>query len=339
MDASGVFVLVAVVGLAVVFDLTNGFHDASNSIAAPVATRAMRPEQALAVAGVFSLLGPLLAGTAVADTVGGLITAGTDDILGILLAALLAAVSWNLLTWRFGLPSSSSHALVGGLVGAAVVVGGPSAVNRGGFDGWRPFGVVGVLVALAISPVLGGLAGWLTERSARRALRRADRGVTGPIRKGQWLTSAALAFAHGTNDAQKTMGLITLALVAAGTIDSFVVPLWVKVVCAAAMTAGTALGGWRIVRTLGRGIYRIRPLDGLASQGSSTLVIGGAAVLGAPVSTTHVVASSVVGVGAAERFRHVRWPVAREILLAWVLTMPACAVMAAALALVEGTIT
>lgn len=337
MAAGSVFALVAVVVLAVGFDVTNGFHDSSNSIAAPVATGAMRPGQAVTVAAVFTLLGPVLAGTAVADTVGGLITAGTDDILGILLAALLAAVTWNLLTWRFGLPSSSSHALVGGLVGAALVVGGVGAVNRGGFDGWRPFGVVGVLVALAISPLLGGLAGWLMERSARRALRRADRRVTGPVRRGEWVTSATLAFAHGTNDAQKTMGLITLALVAAGAIPSFVVPLWVKLVCAVAMTVGTALGGWRIVRTLGRGIYRIRPLDGLASQGSATLVIGGAAALGAPVSTTHVVASSVVGVGAAQRFRHVRWPVAREILLAWVLTMPACAVMAAAVALVEGT--
>jgi PiT family inorganic phosphate transporter len=330
--------VVAVVAMALAFDLTNGFHDSSNSLAAPVATRAMTPRQALAVTTVFTLLGPILAGTAVADTVGGLVTVGTDDILGILLAALVAAVAWNLLTWRFGLPSSSSHALVGGLVGAALVVGGTASVNWGGFDGWRPTGVVGVLVALAISPLLGGLAGWLGEVLARRALRRADRRVTGPIKAGQWGTSAALAFAHGTNDAQKTMGLITLALVAAGTLPTFVVPLWVKVVCAGAMTLGTALGGWRIVRTLGRGIYRIRPLDGLVSQGTSTLVIGGAAALGAPVSTTHVVASSVVGVGAARRRHHVRWPVVREILLAWVITMPGCAALAAALALVEGVL-
>ncbi len=149
------------------------------------------------------------------------------------------------------------------------------------------------------------------------------------------MTSSALAFAHGTNDAQKTMGLITLALVATGSIPSFVVPLWVKLICAIALTVGTALGGWRIVRTLGRGIYRIRPLDGLMSQASSTLVIGGAAALGAPVSTTHVVASSVVGVGAERRWRHVRWPVVREIGLAWVVTLPACAGMGAMVALLE----
>jgi PiT family inorganic phosphate transporter len=195
-----------------------------------------------------------------------------------------------------------------------------------------------VLTALAVSPALGSLAGWLAEVAGRRALRRADRRVSGPLRRGQWATSAALAFAHGTNDAQKTMGLITLALVAAGSLPTFEVPLWVKVVCAGAMTLGTTLGGWRIVRTLGRGIYRIRPLEGLASQGSSAVVIGGAAALGAPVSTTHVVASSVVGAGAARRRRHVRWPVVREILLAWVVTMPACAAIAAVLAMLEGAL-
>ena len=159
--------------------------------------------------------------------------------------------------------------------------------------------------------------------------------MTRSILRGEWVTSSALAFAHGTNDAQKTMGLITLALVAAGSIPSFVVPLWVKLVCALALTTGTALGGWRIVRTLGRGIYRIRPLDGLVSQAASTLVIGGGAALGAPVSTTHVVASSVVGVGAERRWRHVRWPVVREIGLAWVVTLPVCAGVGAATALLE----
>jgi PiT family inorganic phosphate transporter len=299
----------------------------------------MTPRQALAVTPLFSLLGPIIAGTAVADTVGGLIEVGTDQLLGILFASLVAAVAWNLLTWRLGLPSSSSHALVGGLVGAALVVGGPQSVNWGGLEGWRPVGILGVLVALAISPLMGGIAGWAAEAAGRRALRRAHRRVGDPLKRGQWATSAALAFAHGTNDAQKTMGLITLALVAAGTIPTFVVPLWVKVTCAAAMTLGTALGGWRIVRTLGRGIYRIRPLEGLASQGSSALVIGGAAALGAPVSTTHVVASSVVGVGSARHRRHVRWPVVREILLAWVVTMPGCAVVAAVLAALEGVVT
>ena len=325
--------LVAVVVLAIVFDVTNGFHDSSNAVAAPVATRAMRPGQAVTVASVFTIAGPILAGTAVADTVGGLVQVGTADILGILLAALVAAVTWNLATWWWGLPSSSSHSLVGGLVGATIVTGGVSAVRWGGFNGLRPVGVLGVLVALAVSPFVGGLAGWLLERVGQRGLRRARRRVAGPILRSEWGTCAALAFAHGTNDAQKTMGLITLALVAAGAIPEFVVPLWVKLACALALTVGTALGGWRIVRTVGRGIYRMRPLDGLASQGSSAAVIGGAAMLGAPVSTTHVVASSVVGVGAERRWRHVRWAVVSEIALAWVVTLPACAAMGAALAL------
>ena len=327
--------LVFVVVLAVTFDVTNGFHDSSNSVAAPVATRAMRPATAVALAAVFTVLGPVLAGTAVADTVGGLISVGTANTLGILLASLLAAVTWNLATWWRGLPSSSSHALVGGLVGASVVVGGLSAVQWGGLDGWRPVGVAGVLVALAISPLVGGLAGWIGEFAARRSLRRAHRRVTRSILRGEWVTSCALAFAHGTNDAQKTMGLITLALVAAGLIPSFVVPLWVKLICAIALTVGTGLGGWRIVRTLGHGIYRIRPLDGLVSQASSTLVVGGAAALGAPVSTTHVVASSVVGVGAQRRWKHVRWAVVREMGLAWVVTLPACAGIGAMVALLE----
>lgn len=335
VSGSGVVALVVVVVLAVAFDVTNGFHDSSNSIAAPVATRAMRPGTAVALSAVFTLLGPILAGTAVADTVGGLISVGNDDTLWILFASLVAAVTWNLATWWWGLPSSSSHALVGGLVGAGVMVDGLGAVRWGGFDGLRPVGVAGVLVALAISPVVGGLAGWVGEFVARQLLRRARRGVSRSILRGEWVTSSALAFAHGANDAQKTMGLITLALVAAGSIPSFVVPLWVKLTCAIALTVGTALGGWRIVRTIGRGVYRIRPLDGLMSQTSSALVIGGAAALGAPVSTTHIVASSVVGVGAERRWRHVHWPVVREIGLAWVMTLPACAGMGATVALLE----
>ncbi|TIC81329.1 inorganic phosphate transporter [Nocardioides sp. GY 10113] len=327
--------VVAVVILAVGFDLTNGFHDSSNSIAAPVATRAMRPLTAVLVAAVFTILGPILAGTAVADTVGGLVTYAPDDTMRILLASLLAAVAWNLLTWWRGLPSSSSHALVGGLVGAGVAEGGLGAIDWGGFDGWRPTGVAAVLAVLAISPLVGAGAGWLGELAATRATRRARRGLTRHLLRGEWVTSAALAFAHGTNDAQKTMGVITLALVATGAIPSFAVPMWVKLVCATALTVGTALGGWRIVRTVGRGIYRIRPLEGLVTQGASSVVIGGAAALGAPVSTTHVVASSVAGAGAERRWRHVRWPVVREIGLAWLVTLPACAGMAVGAILLE----
>ncbi len=324
--------LVVVVLLALAFDFSNGFHDSSNAIAAPVATGAMRPGQAVTVAAVFSLLGPIVAGTAVANTVGGVVTLGPTQTLVALACALTAALTWNLLTWWRGLPSSSSHALVGGLIGAGLATAGTQAINWGGMDRLRPVGVIGIFVGLAISPVLGALFGALGERAARRGLRRARRRVERPILRGEWVTAAALAFANGTNDAQKTMGVITTALVASGVLSSFSVPLWVKLACATALTVGSALGGWRIVRTIGRGIFRLRPLDGLVSQGSSAGVIGAAAFLGAPVSTTHVVASSVVGLGAALRRRHVRWPVVREILLAWVVTMPSCAVMAGVLA-------
>jgi PiT family inorganic phosphate transporter len=320
--------LVVVVVLALVFDFSNGFHDSSNAIAAPVATGAMRPGQAVSVSATFNLLGPLVAGTAVADTVGGIVTLGPAPTMTVLTCALTAALTWNMLTWWRRLPSSSSHALVGGLVGAGVATAGAHAINWGGLHGLRPVGVIGILAGLAISPLLGAFVGWLAELGARRGLRRARRRLERPILRGEWVTAAALAFANGSNDAQKTMGVIATALVASGTVGSFTVPLWVKIACAAALTVGSAVGGWRIVRTIGRGIFRIRPLDGLVSQGSSAGVIGVAAFLGAPVSTTHVVASSVVGVGAARRRRHVRWPVVREILLAWIVTMPACAGMA-----------
>jgi PiT family inorganic phosphate transporter len=180
--------------------------------------------------------------------------------------------------------------------------------------------------------LIGCLVGYLGELAARRGVRSARRRIERPILRGEWVTAACLAFANGTNDAQKTMGVITTALVAAGVLSSFAVPLWVKVACATALTVGSALGGWRIVRTIGQRIFRIKPLDGLVSQGSSAALIGTAAFLGAPVSTTHVVASSVVGVGAARRWRHVRWPVVREILLAWLVTMPCCAGMAGTIA-------
>jgi PiT family inorganic phosphate transporter len=321
--------IVAVVALALVFDVTNGLHDSANAVAALVATRAARPGQALAWVSIFHVLGPLLAGTAVANTIGGVVQVGPSDVVPVVGAALTGAVVWNLVTWRVGLPSSSSHALVGGLVGAAVVASGTGAVRWGGLDGVRPTGVGGVLISLAVSPVLGFGAGWLLIRWGRRALRRARREVVQPIRRAEWVTASALAFSHGANDAQKTMGMITLVLVADGRLTSFAVPLWVKLAAAAALTFGTALGGWSIVRTVGSGIYRLRPLDGLASQSGSATVILASAAVGGPVSTTHVVASSVVGVGAAQHRQHVRWAVVREMGLAWLITMPAAGLAAA----------
>jgi PiT family inorganic phosphate transporter len=323
-------VLALAIGVALVFDVTNGFHDSANAIAALVATRAARPLQAVALAAVFHVAGPLLAGTAVADTVGGIVLLPRGDVLAAVGAAVTGALCWNLITWWRGLPSSSSHALVGGLVGAGVLSGGGHAIRWGGLDGIRPVGVLGVLATLAISPVLGFTGALVLDRIAVRALRRARRSVNSVIRRSEWGTAAALAFSHGANDAQKTMGVITLLLVATGHLPVFAVPLWVKLAAAASLTVGTSLGGWRIVHTIGSGIYRLRPLDGLVTQASSAAVILSAAAVGGPVSTTHVVASSVVGIGASQRRHHVRWAVVSEMGLAWLTTLPAAALLAAA---------
>jgi inorganic phosphate transporter, PiT family len=277
------------------------------------------------------MVGPLLVGAAVADTIGGIVTVAPSAAAAVIGSGLGAAVAWNLLTWRLGLPSSSGHALVGGLVGAALVEGGRHAVNWGGLDGWHPIGAVGTLVALAISPLLGMLAALLVIRGLRRLARRGTPRWHAPVRAGEWGMSAALAFSHGANDAQKSIGVIAALLLADGRIDRLAAPLWAKLACAAALTLGTGLGGWRIIRTVGRRIYRIQPVDGLASQTASTGVILGASLVGAPVSTTQVVASSVVGVGVGRRrWHHVRWEIVRQMGLAWAITIPATAALGGA---------
>ena len=324
----GAFVLAVVVALA--FAFTNGFHDAANAIATLVATRGSSPGAAIALAAVFNLLGPLLLGAAVANTVATIVDVPAGQTVEVVGAALTAAVTWNLITWRRGLPSSSGHALVGGLVGAAVVEAGFRTINWGGVGGGRPTGVIGVLVALAVSPVLGFGAAWAMERGARRGLRRATTRVNPLVRRAQWPTSALLAFSHGANDAQKSVGVLAVVLAAHGTSQSLSAPVWTKVASAAALTAGTALGGWPIVRTIGRRLFRIRPVDGLISQTSSAGVILVASLLGAPASTTQVVASSVVGVGGGRRrYRRVGWRIVGSIMLAWVTTLPAAALLAA----------
>lgn len=317
--------------LAIAFAATNGLHDASNAIATLVATRAASPGQAIVLAAVFNLLGPLLLGAAVADTIGGIVATAPSSAVAVIAAGLAGAVAWNLVTWRLGLPSSSGHALVGGLVGASLVEGGVHAVNWGGIEGWRPVGVWGTLIALALAPPLGAFVALVAIRALRRLARRATRRLRGPVRAGEWAMSAALAFSHGANDAQKSVGVIAALLLADGRIARLgAVPTWAKVACAAGLTLGTALGGWRIIRTVGRRIYRIQPVEGLVSQTASAGVIFGSSLLGAPVSTTQVVASSVVGIGVGRgRLRHVHWAVVRQIALAWLITMPVAGVLAA----------
>ena len=327
MDAG----LAIAVLLALAFAVTNGLHDASNAIATLIATRAARPLQGLLLATVFNMLGPFLVGAAVADTIGGIVKVDSTAAIAVIGAGLAAAVTWNLITWRLGLPSSSGHALVGGLVGAAVVEGGTGAVLWGGLDGWHPVGVFGTLIALAVSPLLGGLAALLVVRTLRRLARRATPRWGTQLRAGQWVMSAALSFSHGANDAQKAVGVIAALLVADGQIDSLgASPKWATLACAVALTAGTALGGWRIIRTVGRRIYRIKSIDGLASQTAPAGVILGASFAGAPTSTTQVVASSVVGVGGGRRrWHHVHWAIVRQMGFAWLITMPITALLAA----------
>ena len=327
------------ISFALAFALTNGFHDAANSIATLVATRGALPGQAIVLSAVFNMLGALLVGTAVANTIAGIVTVSGADAVVVIGSGALGAVLWNLLTWWRGWPSSSAHALVGGLVGAALVEGGIGAVDWGGLNGWRPVGVFGVLIALAVSPLIGLALGFVFIRLGRLVLRRATRRVRSPILGAEWGMAAGLSFSHGSNDAQKSMGVIAALLLAAGRLQTFEVPLWAKIGCGAAITLGTALGGWRIVRTVGRGIFHLAPIDGFASQTGSTAVILPASYLGAPVSTTHVVVSSVVGVGTGRsRWRHVRWTVVRSIAFAWLLTLPGSAVLGAGTFLVWSVI-
>jgi PiT family inorganic phosphate transporter len=320
--------LALAVTLALAFAVTNGIHDAANSIAALVATRAARPGQAIVLAAVFNFAGPLFVGAAVADTIGGIITVAPAIATEVIGAGLAGAVGWNLITWRLGIPSSSSHALVGGLIGAALVEGGGGAVQWGGFDGIQPVGVLGTLVALAVSPVLGAAVAVAGIRGFRRLARRAGRRIQTPVTAGQWAMSAGLAFSHGANDAQKAVGIIAALLLANGHVDSLDAPLWVTASCSLALTLGTAVGGWRIIQTVGRRIYRIKPAEGLVTESSSAAVILGASLVGAPTSTSQVVTSAVVGTGGGRRrWHHVHWAMVRQIGVAWLITMPSSALL------------
>ena len=314
--------LVVVLVLAVVFDYINGFHDTANAIATSVATRALRPQHAILMAAAFNFIGAF-AGTAVAKTIGaGLVNEATTSQT-IVVAALVGAIAWNLLTWRLGIPSSSSHALIGGLLGATILAAGTGAVK------WD--GVVGkVLVPLISSPVLGFIIAfflmialyWIFRRASRRPLTRG-------FRRLQVLSAGYMAFSHGSNDAQKTMGIVTLALFSAGVIPTVDVPIWVIVGAASAISLGTAVGGWRIMRTMGHRVVELEPIHGFAAETTAATVLLATAHFGMPVSTTHVISSAIMGVGSSKGPRGVRWGVARTILIAWVVTLPATALAGA----------
>lgn len=311
------------VAIGLFFDFLNGFHDSSNIVATVISSRALRPRTALYFTAAAEFIAPFLFGVAVANTIGkGLIEPASITIL-VVIAAVLAAVVWNLLTWLIGIPSSSSHALVGGLLGAAILADGINVVHVSG--------LTKILLALFVSPPLGLIVGWLFMRLIQFFFSNAGPRINQAFKRLQILTSLSLALSHGTNDSQKTMGIITLGLVASGYQQTFHVPIWVIAASAGAIALGTAFGGWRLIRTLGGRIYKIRPVHAFTSQAASAGVILSAALLGGPVSTTQVVSSSIMGVGAAERITKVRWQVAQNMIVTWVLTIPITGLLAALL--------
>jgi PiT family inorganic phosphate transporter len=314
-------IIIAVIVLALIFDFTNGIRDSSNIVATMIASRAFTPRVAMGVTAIAEFCGPFIFGVALAKTIGNEIVVPETINLQIILAALMSAIIWNLLTWFFALPSSSSHALIGGIIGSVVVGSGVHNILLNGLGK--------VLIALLLSPMIGFVFGFVITRVVFRVCWNMSPRVNWFFKRSQIFTAIALALSHGANDAQKTMGIITLALVTGKLLPSFVVPLWVITLCAGMISLGTAMGGWRLIRTLGGKFFKIRPVDGFSSQIASALVILGASLLGGPVSTTQVVSSSIMGVGAAERVNKVRWGVASEIVIAWVLTIPATALLAA----------
>jgi PiT family inorganic phosphate transporter len=315
--------LITVIVLAVAFDYINGFHDTANAIATSVSTRALRPTHAILMSATANFVGALT-GTAVAKTIASGIatTPSGHDGQVIIAAALVGAIFWNLLTWRLGIPSSSSHALIGGLIGAVIAASGPTALNGPGI-------YEKVIIPLVASPVLGIVIGFAFMVVLLNVFRNAHpKRINDRFRRLQVLSAAFMAFSHGSNDAQKTMGIITLALVAGGVLAEPTVPLWVILMAATAISLGTAAGGWRIIKTMGQRVVKLDPVHGFAAETTAASIILGASHFGMPVSTTHVISSAIMGVGSSDRFSAVRWGVAGNIVIAWVLTIPASGLVA-----------
>jgi PiT family inorganic phosphate transporter len=322
---SATFIFILVIAAALLFEYINGFHDSANAIATVVSTKVLSPRNALLYGAVLNFCGAF-AGTHVAKTIGeGIVnkTAATQEVI---LCALLGAVIWNIFTWFFGIPSSSSHALIGGLLGAAVAHSGFSVINAGGLLGK-------VIIPMFTSPVLGFITGflvmlmllWIFAKSAPEK-------VNNKFKFLQLISSGIMAFSHGSNDAQKTMGIITLSLITYGFIDSskeFAVPVWVIFICALTMGCGTMAGGWKIIHTIGSKVIKLKPIHGFAAETTSAFVILTSSFLGFPVSTTHIISTAIMGVGSTVRFSAVKWGIVGNIVITWLLTIPVCAVISA----------
>lgn len=307
--------------LAFLFVFLNGLNDSANIVATVISSRALQPRAALLLTALGEFVGPFLFGVAVARSLSTDLFDPASVNLEMLTAALVGALLWRVFTWYFGVPASSSHALVGGLIGAALVAGGLPAINL--------VGLGKVVVALLISPPIGLIAGYLVTRLIFFLARNATPRINRTFQRLQLFTSFGLALGHGSNDAQKTMGILVLGLLASGRLNQFKVPTWVLVSAAAGMALGTAFGGWRVIRTLGGRIMKVRPVHGFASQTGALGIMWGAAFLGGPVSLTQVMSSSLIGSGAAQRLKGVRWQVGQEMLAAWLLTIPVSGLVAA----------
>lgn len=315
--------IILVIVLALAFDFINGFHDTANAIATCVSTRAIRPGLAIIGTAVLNFIGAMIS-TGVAKTIGGDIVTSPAMINElVIIAGLTGAIIWNLITWWFGMPSSSSHALIGGMIGAVAFSVGTAALND--------WGIIKIFLSLILSPISAIIIGYIIMKllfMICHSFKPAKVNMT--ANRLQILSAALMAFSHGSNDAQKSMGIITLALVSGGFIQTMEVPTLVKILCALAMALGTSVGGWKIIRTVGGKIFKMHPIHGFAADLNSAVVIFSATLLHLPVSTTHVVSGSIMGVGSAQRVKAVHWSVARQMVTAWVMTIPCTAVIGAA---------
>ncbi|RLQ97397.1 inorganic phosphate transporter [Falsibacillus albus] len=322
MDTLFIVTILIVIG-ALIFDFINGFHDTANAIATSVSTKALKPRHAILLAAVMNFLGALTF-TGVAKTI-------TKDIVDpftlhngsiVILAALISAIAWNLITWYYGIPSSSSHAIIGSIAGAAIAAAGFSSLNYGGF--------LKILEALIISPILAFIVGFIIYSIFKVVFKNHNLAKTNKrFRIYQIATAAIQSYSHGTNDAQKAMGIITLALISNNYITTTDIPFWVQLSCAIAMGVGTSVGGWKIIKTVGGGIMKLRPVNGVAADLSSALIIFGATYIHLPVSSTHVISSAILGVGTSHRVKGVKWNTAQRIVITWFITLPIAAMLAA----------
>jgi len=316
--------IIFLIALALFFDFSNGFHDAANSIATIVATRVLSPKYAVLWAAFFNFIAFLFFGLHVAGTIGkGIVDIAQVDSY-IIFGTLMGACSWNVITWYYGIPSSSSHALVGGLIGSALVKAGPTALVMKG--------IIKTVAFIVISPVVGMLLGMLLATIIYNLFARSTPSkVDHLFRKGQLLSAAAYSLGHGGNDAQKTMGIIAGLLFSAGYLGTeFHIPLWIVLSCHAAIALGTMSGGWRIVKTMGNKLSKLRPVDGFCAEFGASLMLFGASAIGVPISTTHTITGSIVGVGMVKNIRAVKWGVAGQIVWAWIFTIPAAAIISGA---------